>query len=421
MTGDFSLAGSLILLPTTESVLSPGFQTDGTVTMHWMTEAGTYFKYGETASGGDRFHFGSDGTFQAWGDIYSRGEVSVDGGLSVGGGASVSGDLSVGDHITVDATAGSVEAASMKIGSVVLGGASNALVVPNLADSVSGAVRIGVDEGILYGDWELEGRGSVKYEPVIGTNQYALWVRNFGSTPDDARGLLVTTPDYNGAEGIIFHAASLAGGSMASRFIVGADGNVGVGVNDPQNKLHVAGDARVSGNVLMMDGQNVISPNFNPSAWGSAFDKWGPNAYLKYGFVRELLVAQNAEFQSKVKIGTSSDYAMLNVGAPTNLVTPTYAARFESALGADSDKARGLLVNFPNTTNANSILFHAMSGPGPYTNSRVVIKADGKVGIGTSYPEATLHVHGDARFDQVVWIQPAGDLSMGSYTNGAPQ
>jgi hypothetical protein len=103
------------------------------------------------------------------------------------------------------------------------------------------------------------------------------------------------------------------------------------------------------------------------------------------------------------------------------LATATYAARFESRESADSDKARGLLVNFPYTTNTESILFHAMSGSGPYTNSRVVIKADGKVGIGTAYPMANLHVHGDARFDQVVWIQPAGDLSMGAYTNGAPE
>ena len=249
------------------------------------------------------------------------------------------------------------------------------------------------------GGLRLEGRNSVGYDPAIGTNQYALWVRNFGATPGDARGLLVTTPEYNGGTGIIFHAASKAGSSMASRFIVGTDGNVGVGVNDPQSRLHVAGDARISGTLLMMDGQNIISPNFNPNTWGSGFDAWGPNAYLKYGFVRELLVAQNSDFQGKVKIGTSSDYAILNVGAPTNLVTPTYAARFESALGANSDKARGLLINFPNTTNPSSILFHAMSGAGPYTNSRVVIKADGKVGIGTSYPEATLHVHGDLLVD----------------------
>ena len=327
MIGDFSLAGSLILLPTTEDILNPGFQTDGDVTMHWMTESGTYFKYGATGGEGDRFHFGSDGEFKAWGNVYSLADLIADRDLAVGG------------------------------------------------------------------------RGRVQYDPEIGTNQYALWVRNIAETSNDARGLLVTTPEYNGAEGIIFHAASMAGQSMASRFIVGTDGNVGVGVNDPQNRLHVAGDARVSGNLLMLDGQNIISPNFSTNTWGSGFDAWGPNAYLKYGFVRELLVAQNAEFQSRVKIGTSSDYAILNVGAPTNLVTPTYAARFESALGANSDKARGVLINFPNTTNPSSILFHAMSGPGPYTNSRVVIKADGKVGIGTSYPEATLHIHGDLRVD----------------------
>ena len=420
MTGDLSLAGSLILLPTAESVLSSGFQSVDDVTIHWMTESGTYFKYGETESGGDRFYFGSDGSFQAWGDLHSMGRASVDGGLSVGGDASVSGNLSIGDQITIDAAAGIVEAASMKIGSVVLGGTSNALVIPNIADSTSGAVRIGVDEGTLYGDWEVEGRGSVKYEPEIGTNQYALWVRNFGATPDDARGLLVTTPEYNGAEGIIFHAASLAGGSMASRFIVGADGNVGVGVNNPQNKLHVAGDTRISGNVLMMDGQDIISPDLDPGDWGSAFDKWGPNAYLKYGFVRELLVAQNAEFQSRVKIGTSSDYAILNVGAPTNLVTPTYAARFESALGANSDKARGLLINFPNNMNEDSILFHAMSGPGPYTNSRVVIKADGHVGIGTPNPESTLHVNGDTLIQGTLRLMPTEEkvLSPGFQTDG---
>ena len=267
------------------------------------------------------------------------------------------------------------------------------------------------------GGLRLEGRNSVGYDPEIGTNQYALWVRNFGATPGDARGLLVTTPEYNGGTGIIFHAASKAGSSMASRLIVGTDGNVGVGVNDPQNKLHVAGDARVSGNLLMLDGQNILSPNFNPNTWGSGFDAWGPNAYLKYGFVRELLVAQNAEFQSRVKIGTSSDYAILNVGAPTNLATPTYAARFESALGNNSDKARGVLINFPNTINPSSILFHAMSGAGPYTNSRVVIKADGKVGIGTSYPEAMLDVRGDVRFEGMLVdsnFAVGGELSVGS-------
>lgn len=406
LEGDFSLAGSLIFLPTTECVLSPGFQSDGDVTIHWMTESGTYFKYGETASGGDRFHFGSDGSFQAWGDIYSQNGIITDGGLSVYGGASVSGDLAVGDHFTVAASNGAVAARSMRLGSVVLGGTSNALVMPNIADSASGAVRIGVDEGTLFGDWDLEGRGSVRYEPEIGTNQYALWVRNFGATTNDARGLLVTTPEYSDGEGIIFHAASKAGASMASRFIVETDGDVGVGVNDPQSKFHVAGNARVSGDLLIPHGQNIMPPNFQPVAWG-AEGVWGPDAYLNLGFIRELHVAENAYFPHKVRIGTSDDSARLNVSAPA-LLNPTYAARFTSAEEADSDQARGVLVNFPNNTNGGAILFHAMSGAGPYTNSRFVVKADGKVGIGTAYPEATLHVNGNVRFDGVVQADGSG-------------
>lgn len=348
MTGDLSLAGSLILLPTTEDVLNPGFQTDGDVTIHWMTESGTYFKYGWTGPDGDRFHFGSDGEFKAWGNVYSLADVIADRDLAVGG------------------------------------------------------------------------RGRVQYDPEVGTNQYAMWVRNFGATYNDARGLLVTTPEYNGGAGIIFHAASKAGSSMASRLIVGTDGNVGVGVSDPQNRLHVAGDARVSGNVLIPHGQTIMPPNFEPNAWGGE-GIWGPDAYLNLGFVRELHVAENAVFPYKVKIGTSVSSARLNVDSSVGLAAPMYAARFGCPAGNDTDKARGVLINFPENVNSNSILFHAISGPGPYTNSRVIIKADGKVGIGTSYPEATLHVHGDARFDQVVWIQPAGDLAMGIYTNGAPE
>lgn len=270
------------------------------------------------------------------------------------------------------------------------------------------------------GGLRLEGRNRVGYDPEIGTNQYALWVRNFGATPGDARGLLVTTPEYNGGAGIIFHAASKAGSSMASRLIVGTDGNVGVGVSDPQNRLHVAGDARVSGNVLIPHGQTIMPPNFEPNAWGGE-GIWGPDAYLNLGYVRELHVAENAVFPYKVKIGTSVSSARLNVDSSVGLAAPMYAARFGCPAGNDTDKARGVLINFPENVNSNSILFHAISGPGPYTNSRVIIKADGKVGIGTSYPEATLHVHGDARFDQVVWIQPAGDLAMGIYTNGAPE
>ena len=50
--------------------------------------------------------------------------------------------------------------------------------------------------------------------------------------------------------------------------------------------------------------------------------------------------------------------------------------------------------------------------------ARMTIKGDGKIGIGTGTPSEILHVAGAARFDSgITYIQPLGDLSMGTFTN----
>ncbi len=51
-------------------------------------------------------------------------------------------------------------------------------------------------------------------------------------------------------------------------------------------------------------------------------------------------------------------------------------------------------------------------------NDRLImaLNQDGKVGIGTSTPEKTLHVAGDAKFDGTISVAPGGDISMGSFT-----
>jgi hypothetical protein len=50
--------------------------------------------------------------------------------------------------------------------------------------------------------------------------------------------------------------------------------------------------------------------------------------------------------------------------------------------------------------------------------TRMVIRNDGKVGIGTTVPVETLHVNGSGRFEQgIAYIPALGDLSMGTFTN----
>jgi hypothetical protein len=63
---------------------------------------------------------------------------------------------------------------------------------------------------------------------------------------------------------------------------------------------------------------------------------------------------------------------------------------------------------------------HWLSGDGD--NEGVYVDESGNVGVGTKTPAASLHVTGNARFDQgITYIPAMGDLSMGSYTNGPSQ
>ena len=69
---------------------------------------------------------------------------------------------------------------------------------------------------------------------------------------------------------------------------------------------------------------------------------------------------------------------------------------------------------------ANTGVFEVYSRPISSTalSLRMVVDPEGRVGIGTSSPSATLDVEGDARFSGHVLIHPAGDLAMGEFTNG---
>ena len=59
-----------------------------------------------------------------------------------------------------------------------------------------------------------------------------------------------------------------AAGVVAGRFVVKESGNVGIGTNNPQSKLHVQGGARVTGgNVFIAQPNSLVITSPNGSCW----------------------------------------------------------------------------------------------------------------------------------------------------------
>ncbi len=262
-----------------------------------------------------------------------------------------------------------------------------------------------------------------------GTNRYALMVRHMGSEAP-VNGLLVTTPGIGHAGGILMHLLSKrkapdddeegveidgdeedggegeGGGeerprsNLVSRFIVRADGLVGINVVNPQYPLHVAGDTRISGDLLMR-GTAIKDPSFDPDSWGDVgFSNWGPDAWLRNASVKKLRVSKNVELRGSVGIGTTNYYAILNVVDPAPYASK-YAVRVVSEGG--NDMALGMLVNLPNATHPDAIIAHFASGPGGSNapHSRLIIRGNGYVGIGTAHPESELDVAGTLDADAI--------------------
>ena len=240
-------------------------------------------------------------------------------------------------------------------------------------------------------------------------SKYAGRIRGMATNDGYAYGLLVGTPFYKGSNGIIFHAVSKATGSaddfFQSRFIVRSDGRVGVNINDPSHKFHVAGDSRFSGDLYIDTSHSIKDVSLtNEAFWGES-GNYGPRAFLSDTKIKTLDVKENARFTGNITIGDVSwlgSQFNSTVTSTTNNV-PFYAGRFASL---QTVEARGLVVNLPNTTNSNSTILHLVSGSAEYDydnqinpNSRFIVRADGKVGIGTESPTSALTIKGALSFD----------------------
>ena len=201
----------------------------------------------------------------------------------------------------------------------------------------------------------------------------------------------------------------------------GTTGNVGIGTQSPSQKLHVAGNARITG--ALYDSSNsagtsgqVLTSTGSGTAWsssGASITGSGTTNYVAK-FTGSTALGSSVIYDdgTRVGIGTTGPVDRVDITGTTSGY-PAGRVLFGDGGGYSPymkfHKWTGTSSNYYQTTIANSIsvggaleFWTGTGGQNTIGNDtqslRMVILANsGNVGIGTSSPSVKLHVVGDAR------------------------
>jgi len=208
---------------------------------------------------------------------------------------------------------------------------------------------------------------------------------------------------------IILGSNYLSGDGGDEGVFVNSTGNVGIGTTNPQAKLHVQGDAIITGG-LDLSAADITANSVTASVF---YDKDNVNYY--------------------VDPASATNLNILNVASINSSLTVNSTGKFYSAIGS-GDNVRTGLAHYDTTAQAAGVggqivLGYKYTDAGSYTEgaiikmykenattghygsgikfqvrntgenlaTQVVIDPSGKVGIGTTSPQATLDVAGQIR------------------------
>jgi hypothetical protein len=206
-----------------------------------------------------------------------------------------------------------------------------------------------------------------------------------------------------------------------ANLVLSPAGNVGIGTLSPQKKLQVVGDINASGDICTdLNGGKCLSNlgTYTDSDWIIT----GNDMY--------------SGVSGKVGIGTASPYNILHVHSSSTQGTigisgvsddgHTYSALYLHDDTADA--YNNWVIGHKREVGTNyedDLWIGRWIDPATYRTDMVIDSVTGNVGIGTTNPEATLHIKGSTRGpDAVLAIDrdstTSGDSSIGFYTAGSP-
>ena len=235
-----------------------------------------------------------------------------------------------------------------------------------------------------------------------------------GSGTRNARILAVNENASNGAANMQFHTWN--GSASAERMRIKNTGEVGIGTNDPQSVLHVYSAASAMVRLQAATGNNDIGVDFfngNDRKWQIRNDGSSSSLYIIPAGESDSESALTVTSNSYVGIGTNSPSnakLVINNGStssPVNNIELIGSSItdgggcgifFKASTASTLDRFGCRIHSVRNSTGgggAADLVFSNEAASGGGLNQTMVLKYDGKVGIGTNTPDNLLTVSGN--------------------------
>jgi hypothetical protein len=190
------------------------------------------------------------------------------------------------------------------------------------------------------------------------------------------------------------------GGSTKMVLLGDGTGKVGIGTTAPDQKLHVNGTARVTGNLYLFDTGTANYLGYrewriNTAASGGALirNDGDGGISLQDGSTTALFVGTDSTYGGKVGIGTTSPGGILSIGSSNDSYFSSTAPNTLNFFH-DSNSDTGGWINYRGYQNGTTQPRDLIIGDGKGAKIAIFDGSTSRVGIGTDAPSKKLHVSG---------------------------